>query len=240
MFFIFLLYVYYGILYNGVSMLFLRHLCLIMYFGISILYAQDINEISNNIPMSPQSTTTTPTTQPMIPLNETRKLELAGDDTFGYDISNKIRKSKSNFNVGIGMNIVRLQNTNIFRLNASVLAGYSYFFHKTIGFRGYAFFDNMATQFYTGAGIDVLWDFIQTEQFGLGVIVGSSVGYVKSYNISGAGDFLGQFHVGIGMTFDSGKSRLEGLTRIPYNQINLLGNIERVDITYIIMYSYTF
>ena len=28
--------------------------------------------------MSPQSTTT-PTTQPMIPLNETRKLELAGD-----------------------------------------------------------------------------------------------------------------------------------------------------------------
>ena len=79
MFFIFLLYVYYGILYNGVSMLFLRHLCLIMYFGISILYAQDINEVSNNIPMSPQSTTTTPTTQPMIPLNETRKLELAGD-----------------------------------------------------------------------------------------------------------------------------------------------------------------
>lgn len=78
MFFIFLLYVYYGILYNGVSMLFLRHLCLIMYFGISILYAQDINEVSNNIPMSPQSTTT-PTTQPMIPLNETRKLELAGD-----------------------------------------------------------------------------------------------------------------------------------------------------------------
>ena len=59
-------------------MLFLRHLCLIMYFGISILYAQDINEVSNNIPMSPQSTTT-PTTQPMIPLNETRKLELAGD-----------------------------------------------------------------------------------------------------------------------------------------------------------------
>ena len=68
MFFIFLLYVYYGILYNGVSMLFLRHLCLIMYFGISILYAQDINEVS-----------TTPTTQPMIPLNETRKLELAGN-----------------------------------------------------------------------------------------------------------------------------------------------------------------
>lgn len=169
--------------------------------------------------------------------SDVSKLELAGNDSFGYDIGNKIKKAKSSFNIGIGANLFH-ENSQV-HFNASVIAGYSYFWHKTFGLRGYGLFDNRYNGFYGAAGVDIMWDFLQFEPFGIGLILGSSIGYSGFYSDS-AGGFLGQAHVGFSLIFDSGKSRLETLARLPYNKVHLLNNFKNVGVTYIIMYSYTF
>lgn len=171
--------------------------------------------------------------------NDVSKLELAGQDSFGYDVSNKIRKAKSSFNIGLGANLIYNSYDRKVDFNASVIAGYSYFFHKTFGLRAYGIFDNRVDGFYGAFGFDGLWDFIQYEPFGFGIIVGSSLGYSGTYS-SNLGGFLAQAHLGFSFIFDSGKSRLEFLTRLPYNRVHLLNNFENVGTTYIIMYSYTF
>lgn len=172
--------------------------------------------------------------------SDVSKLELAGGDSFAYDVANKIRKSKSSFNIGIGMNM--MHENNIFYFNASVIAGYSYFFHKTFGLRGYGIFDNRYNGFYGAAGVDAMWDFLQFESFGMGVTLGSSIGYSGFYTSTSGdnGGFLAQAHAGFSFIFDSGTSRLEALARIPYNRVHLLNDFANVGITYIIMYSYTF
>lgn len=164
------------------------------------------------------------------------KLELAGSDSFGYDINNKIRKAKSSVQVGVGINFTRNLDTEKLQVNASIALGYSYFFHKTFGIRAQGIFDNTQTSYFGGVGVDVMWDFIQTEPFGIGLTIGSSVGYEEQYGASKAKGFLAQLHVGIGMIFDGGRSRLDGITRIPYNKIEGINP----EITYILMYSYTF
>ena len=166
------------------------------------------------------------------------KLELAGGDSFEYDIDNKIRKAKSSVQVGVGVNFTHNSDTNGLQVNASVALGYSYFFHKTFGIRAQGIFDNTQTSYFGGVGVDVMWDFIQTEPFGFGVLVGSSIGYEERYGIYKYKGFLGQFHVGVGMVFDGGRSRLDGITRIPYNTTG--GPKMSQEITYILMYSYTF
>lgn len=207
-------------------------------FVSSIFCAQIVgNEISSTQnPASLPTNTATKTTSNTS--NDVGKLELAGSDSFGYDIANKIRQSKSSFNFGIGMNVIK---TEKFEFNASVLLGYSHFFNKNFGLRGYGLFDNFSNGFYGGVGADIVWDFLQTEAFGMGVILGSSIGYAKNYdNTLGADEFLTQFHGGISLIFDSGKSRLEGIVRIPYKQFHLLNQFNNSGITYIFMYSYTF
>ncbi|MWV61316.1 hypothetical protein DCO58_10245 [Helicobacter saguini] len=169
--------------------------------------------------------------------SDVSKLELAGNDSFGYDIGNKIRAAKSSFNIGIGANL--LHENNKVHFNASVIAGYSYFWHKTFGLRGYGLFDNRYNGFYGAAGVDVMWDFLQFEPFGVGVIVGSSLGYSGLYG-DGVGGFLAQAHLGFSLIFDSGKSRLEALARLPYNKVHMLNDFKNVGVTYVIMYSYTF
>ncbi|TLD83711.1 hypothetical protein [Helicobacter trogontum] len=172
--------------------------------------------------------------------SEVEQLELAGGDSFEYDINNKIRRAKSNVQVGVGVNFTHNATTGSLQVNASVALGYSYFFHKTFGMRLNGIFDNTQTSYFGGIGLDIMWDFIQTEPFGLGVIIGSSVGYAKEYGVVENGGFLGYFHAGVGMVFDGGRSRLDGVTRIPYNSIPNITRQLSTDITYVLMYSYTF
>ena len=169
-------------------------------------------------------------------------LELAGSDSFEYDVNNKIRKSKSNFNIGIGANISKVNHESLgkYRINVSALLGYSQFFYKTFGVRLYGLFDYSVEKIYGGVGFDVLWDFLQTESFGLGVISGSSVGYSQVTALMDNRGVLSQFHVGASINFDGGKSRLEGLVRIPYNKQKSSNTPIDVGITYVIMYSYLF
>ncbi len=193
-------------------------------FSFSNVYGE---ENSTNIALPTQNT------------NEVEKLELAGEDSFEYDISEKIRKTKSGVNVGIGANFVYNIQENAIKINASTILGYSYFFHKTFGLKLHGIFDNNQRGFYSGVGMDIIWDFVQTEQFGMGILIGSSMGY-KEYYISGKqGQLLGQFHSGLGFVFDSGRSRIDGIVRIPYNRIELSNKVY-ANITYILMYSYTF
>ncbi|RDU67117.1 hypothetical protein CQA53_02365 [Helicobacter didelphidarum] len=204
----------------------------------TILFAQDIQQdTSASIPSSIDSKIESGNSNNQA--SNITKLELAGEDSFGYDVSNKIRKTKSNFHVGIGMNMVYDSNLSKVQFNASIIVGYSYFFHKTFGLRGYGIFDNKYNSFYGAFGIDVIWDFLQTEPFGMGIILGSSIGYSQGYKTQGDG-FLGQAHAGISFIFDAGRSRIEGIVRIPYNDVPSLPNFTKVGITYIIMYSYTF
>lgn len=170
---------------------------------------------------------------------DVEQLELAGGDSFEYDIDNKIRRAKSSVQVGVGINFTHNVDTKALQVNASVALGYSYFFHKTFGVRLNGIFDNTQTSYFGGVGLDVMWDFIQTEPFGFGVLVGSSAGYTERYGTYKNGGFLGYFHVGLGMVFDGGRSRLDGITRIPYNTIGATRQIS-TDITYVLMYSYTF
>ena len=170
---------------------------------------------------------------------EVGKLELAGADSFEYDTDNKIRKTKSNFQVGVGINFTHNINTEALQVNASVALGYSYFFHKTFGVRVNGIFDNTQTSYFGGVGFDAMLDFIQTEPFGLGVLIGSSFGYSEQYGNYKRGGLIGYFHVGLSMIFDGGRSRIDGITRIPYNAIaNKSGLLP--EITYVLMYSYTF
>lgn len=170
--------------------------------------------------------------------NSVNKLELAGGDSFEYDINNKIRKAKSSVQVGVGINFTNNANTNKLQVNASVALGYSYFFSKNFGVRAQGIFDNTQTSYFGGVGADVMWDFIQTEPFGVGVFLGSSLGYEEQYHKNSEyKGFLAQLHVGVGMIFDGGRSRLDGVARIPYNKI---GISKYPEITYILMYSYTF
>ncbi|STQ86976.1 hypothetical protein LS73_006885 [Helicobacter muridarum] len=169
-------------------------------------------------------------------------LELAGSESFEYDVNNKIRKAKSNFNIGIGANISKVNHESLgkYRINVSALLGYSQFFYKTFGVRLYGLFDYSIEKIYGGAGFDVLWDFLQTENFGIGIISGSSVGYSQVTELDNNGGALSQFHVGASVNFDGGKSRLEGLVRIPYNKLKSSNTLIDVGITYVIMYSYLF
>lgn len=169
-------------------------------------------------------------------------LELAGSDSFDYDINNKISKSKSNLNIGIGANIskVNYESLGKYRLNVSSLIGYSQFFHKTFGVRLYGLFDYSVEKIYGGVGFDVLWDFFQIENFGVGIIAGSSIGFSKIIALDLNGGVLSQFHVGASINFDGCKSRLELLVRIPYNKLKVLDPPIDVGVTYIIMYSYLF
>lgn len=171
--------------------------------------------------------------------SDVNRLELAGSDSFEYDIANKIRKAKSSVQIGIGMNFTQNATTKALQVNVSGALGYSYFFTKNIGLRAQGIVDNTQTSFFGGIGVDVLWDFIQTEPFGIGVFIGSSMGYQELYSTNQQGGFLGQFHSGIGLIFDGGRSRLEGMVRLPYNTISSTQQI-RSNITYILMYSYTF
>lgn len=168
------------------------------------------------------------------------KLELSGSDSFSYDVNNKMRKAKSSFNVGIGANMLYLPaDKEPYKFNASVIAGYSYFFFKSFGIRGYLLFDNLYDRFYLAGGFDAMIDFFQIEQFGLGLIIGSSAGYNKFYG--GNEGFLAQFHAGFSMIFDVGKSRLEALVRIPYGSYQYGSNqLSASNVTYILMYSYSF
>lgn len=166
------------------------------------------------------------------------QLELAGTDVFGYDTSNKIRKTKSNFQFGVGINFTHNLNTKELQVNASVAFGYSYFFNKMFGVRINGIYDNTQTSYFGGVGFDAMFDFIQTEPFGLGVLAGSSFGYTEQYGADKIGGFLSYFHIGLSMIFDAGRSRVEGIARIPYNTI---GNKNVLpEATYILMYSYTF
>ncbi len=171
--------------------------------------------------------------------DEVTKLELAGSDSFEYDIANKIRKTKSGVNVGVGANFIYNIQDNGLQVNVSAMLGYSYFFYKTFGIRLNGIFDNNKSGFYSGASVDVMWDFIQTEPFGIGILIGSSIGYREYYLSSKYGQLLGQFHSGIGFIFDSGRSRIDTIVRIPYNNIESYSKIYN-NITYVIMYSYTF
>lgn len=169
-------------------------------------------------------------------------LELAGSDSFDYDINNKLRKAKSNFTIGIGANLSKINHESLgnYKINVSVLLGYSQFFHKTFGFRMYGIFDYTVEKLYGAAGFDILWDFLQTEYFGLGIIAGSSIGYSKIIALDGKDGVLSQFHTGVSVIFDGGKSRLEGLARLPYHKLEASNSPIDVGITYIIMYSYLF
>lgn len=170
--------------------------------------------------------------------NSVDKLENSGSDSFGYDISDKIRRAKSGVQVGIGINFTQNPNDNKLQVNASFALGFSYYLNKNFGIRAQGIFDNTQTSLFGGVGFDILYDFIQTELFGAGVFLGSSIGHGEQYGKSQYGGFLGQLHVGIGMIFDSGQSRLDGIARIPYNKIG--GDAIYPGTTYILMYSYTF
>lgn len=204
-------------------------LCMCLFATTSTLFAQSSLDVSasNDGIVTPSNND-----------NEVTKLELAGGDSFEYDINNKIRKAKSSVQVSVGMNFTYNHNKDALQVNASIGLGYSYFFHKTFGIRAQGVFDNMQSGYFGGIAFDAIWDFIQTEPFGLGIILGSSAGYQEQYGVKGQNGFLGQLHVGVGMIFDGGRSRLDGLTRIPYSVI--MGNQESLGIVYILMYSYTF
>ncbi|RDU70708.1 hypothetical protein CQA66_07670 [Helicobacter aurati] len=191
------------------------------------LFAEQPMNATESIPQTPKSIS---------------DLELAGSDSFDYDINNKLRKAKSNFTIGIGGNVSKINHESLgnYKVNVSVLLGYSQFIHKTFGFRMYGIFDYNVEKLYGAAGFDILWDFLQTEYFGLGLIAGSSVGYSKITALDGRDGVLSQFHAGVSMNFDSGKSRLEGLVRLPYHKLKTNDLSIDVGITYVIMYSYLF
>ena len=174
-------------------------------------------------------------------LDSVDKLELAGSDSFDYDINNKIRRAKSNFNIGIGFNVSKIIAPGFkYGINVSTLAGYSYFFHKTFGLRVSGIFDYLLDKFYGGGGVDVLWDFVQTEPFGMGISFGANAGYSKMKALGDASGFLVQADAGLSLVFDGGKSRLELLARIPLNKIDSsIGKVSPGP-SYVVLYLYSF
>ncbi len=163
-------------------------------------------------------------------------LELLGDDVSAPNMSIFVG-NKNGFNVGLGLNYSNYYKDGIRLSDFSATAdfGYTSFFNKYVGVRDYIFFDALYNRFYTGAGIDVYIDFLQTRYFGLGIIGGTTIGFLRFYQ--GRNAFLMQADVGVSVVFDSGKSRLQLLARSPYL---VTGSFDKINTTYILSYIYNF